>query len=162
MRAAASGGPRGVHVLGAETRIPLPREEVFGFFADAENLERITPPEMNFRIVTPTPVPMGTGALIDYRLRLFGVPFAWRTRIARWEPPSLFVDEQVEGPYAMWIHTHSFEEVEDGTRVRDEVRYRIPLYPLGELAYPLVRLQLARIFGFRRRRLGELLGGRRP
>ena len=97
--------------------------------------------------------------MIDYRLRLLGVPFRWRTRIARWEPPTRFVDEQLEGPYAVWVHTHRFREVGEGTRVRDEVRHRLPYYPLGELAYPLVRLQLRRIFGYRRRRMRELLGG---
>lgn len=147
----------GEHLLTTETLIPRPREEVFAFFAAAENLERITPPELQFRIRTPLPIGMEAGALIEYRLGLFGVPFRWRTRISRWEPPESFADEQLQGPYARWIHTHRFEQVEGGTRVTDEVRYRLPLYPLGELALPLVRLQLRRIFSYRTRRLHELL-----
>ncbi|MDP2480058.1 MAG: SRPBCC family protein [Candidatus Palauibacterales bacterium] len=150
----------GEHVLQAETTVPRPLGEVFAFFAAAENLQRLTPPEMDFRIMTPLPIPMAAGTLIDYRLRLFGMPFRWRTRIDRWEPPDRFVDEQLEGPYAVWVHTHSFREVEAGTRVRDHVRYALPVYPAGELAFPVVRLQLRRIFGYRKRRLRELLGER--
>ena len=147
------------HLLVRETFVPLPREEVFDFFADARNLERITPPELNFQIRTPGPIAMGAGTLIDYRLRLFGIPFDWQTRIARWAPGESFVDEQLRGPYAKWVHTHHFEAVEGGTLVRDEVRYRLPLHPLGEMAHPLVRLQLGRIFSYRARRLRELLRG---
>lgn len=156
-----SGAGRGVHVLALETFVPRPRREVFAFFAAAENLERITPPELRFRIATAPPIRMAEGTLIDYRLRLFGVPFAWRTRIARWEPESRFVDEQLAGPYASWVHTHAFRPARGGTLMTDEVRYRLPLFPAGELAYPLVRLQLARIFAYRARRIRELLGGGR-
>lgn len=150
---------RGEHVLNAETFIPRPRAEVFDFFAAAENLERITPPELGFQIRTPLPIRMRAGALIEYRLRLFGIPFRWRTRIAHWEPGTCFVDEQLEGPYAAWVHTHRFQDAADGTLVTDEVRYRLPFFPVGEAAYPLVRSQLKRIFAYRARRLGELLGG---
>lgn len=149
---------RGDHILRTEIVLPRPRDEVFAFFSAAENLGRITPPELSFRILTPLPVAMREGALIEYRLGLFGLSFTWRTLISRWDPPYAFTDEQLKGPYHTWVHTHRFDEVPGGTRVSDEVRYRLPLYPLGEAAFPIVRLQLARIFGYRTRRLQELLG----
>ena len=101
---------------------------------------------------------MAVGTLIDYRLRLGGIPFLWRTLISRWEPDDCFVDEQVKGPYAMWVHSHRFSDADGGTLVSDEVRYRLPLYPAGEVAHPLVRIQLRRIFAYRSRRISELLG----
>jgi ligand-binding SRPBCC domain-containing protein len=129
--------------------LPLSIGEVFSFFADVSNLERITPPELCFRIVTPGPVVMREGTLIDLRLRLFRIPFGWQTRITRWEPPYRFIDEQLRGPYRLWVHTHSFSEQNGRTTILDEVEYRLPLWPFGEVAYPLVRAQLQRIFQFR-------------
>jgi ligand-binding SRPBCC domain-containing protein len=146
------------HLLKDETFVPRPRVEVFDFFSAAANLERITPPELGFHVTSPDPIEMREGTLIDYRLRLFGVPFGWNTLISTWDPPRRFVDEQLTGPYHTWIHTHSFEEVEGGTRVMDLVRYRLPFAPLGEVAHPLVRLQLKRIFSYRGKRLRELMG----
>lgn len=146
------------HILRRELVVPRPRDETFAFFAAAENLERITPPELRFRIVTPLPIAMHEGARIDYRLGLFGISFAWETLISTWEPGRRFVDEQLRGPYAKWVHTHSFADHPGGTLVHDEVRYRLPLWPAGELALPIVKLQLARIFNYRTRRLEELLG----
>ncbi len=150
------------HRLHTTTWLPHPRAEVFDFFSDAENLARITPPELDFEIVTPTPIDMGEGTWISYRLGLFGVRFGWRTEITAWEPPYRFVDQQLKGPYRRWHHTHTFVEAagpggQPGTQMDDEVRWALPLAPAGELAYPLVRAQLARIFGYRQRRITELL-----
>lgn len=129
--------------------LAVPLAQVFAFFSDASNLERITPPELHFRITTPRPLEISSGTIIDYRLSLFGLPFAWKTRIAEWTPPHVFVDEQLEGPYRQWIHRHTFRAVAGGTEIADEVRYRLPLSPIGELAWPVVALQVRRIFAYR-------------
>jgi len=146
------------HILETQQLFPARREDLFPFFADAANLERITPPELAFRIVTPLPIDMAEGTRIAYRLKLFGIPFGWKTLISRWEPSSAFVDEQTSGPYRQWIHLHTFEEVAGGTLMTDRVAYRLPLGPLGDLVHPLVRRQLTRIFGFRRKALEEIFG----
>ncbi len=139
--------------------LPLPRPEVFAFFAEAENLEAITPPELKFRVTESPPEGIRQGAFIRYRLRLFGVPFGWLTEISRWEPDRVFVDEQRKGPYTVWHHTHTFTDEDGGTRIDDEVRWRLPLAPLGEVAYPLVKWQLDRIFAYRQQAIRRIMLG---
>lgn len=147
------------HVLQREQVIPRPVEEVFAFFSDAGNLEAITPGSLRFRILTPIPIAMSEGAIIDYRLSLLGIPFRWKTRIESWEPGRRFVDVQLRGPYRLWRHTHEFVPVEGGTLVRDSVSYELPFGPLGRFAHALmVRRQLDAIFDHRQRRIEELLG----
>jgi ligand-binding SRPBCC domain-containing protein len=138
------------HVLERSQRLPGAPEHVFAFFADALNLERITPGWLGFRVVTPGPIEMARGTLIEYRLKLHGVPIRWLTRIEVWEPPARFVDVQVRGPYRLWHHTHSFEPDGDETLMRDTVRYALPFGPLGELARrAFVARDLNSIFDFR-------------
>ncbi len=148
-------------LLRLEMQVDRPLEDVFDFFADAGNLERITPPELRFRILTPQPIQMKQGTLIDYRLKLFGLPVTWRTLISDWVPPHRFIDEQLRGPYREWVHTHTFSRVPGGTLIQDEVRYLLPFGVLGRLAQPLIRLQLKRIFEYRQRATAEILKGSR-
>ena len=138
-----------LHLLKTSMTLPLPRDEVFEFFAEAQNLELITPRELRFKILTPLPLTVQENTFIDYSLNLYGARFHWHTRITRWNPPYEFVDEQLRGPYKTWIHTHTFHEQDGQTVIKDEVLYRLPLQPFGEIAYPLVRWQLNRIFRFR-------------
>ncbi len=137
------------HTLDTQLRVPQQREQVFPFFSDAFNLERITPPELQFKVLTPAPVEVAEGTRIRYRLKLWGVPFHWETLISCWEPPFRFVDEQLSGPYRVWSHRHEFIPTHGGTLVCDHVDYELPAAALGNLAHPLVRRQLIRIFQYR-------------
>jgi len=140
--------------LEARQVLPVPREAIFAFFADATNLQRLTPPWLQFYIVTPTPIAMRSGAMIDYRLRLHGLTLRWRSRIAVWDPPLSFVDEQVRGPYRSWRHEHLFEVTDAGTLCRDLVDYRVLG---GRLIHRwLVRRDLLAIFAYRQQQLRKL------
>lgn len=136
--------------------LPRPRAEIFPFFADAANLDAITPPWLHFRILTPLPIRMAPGTLIAYRIWLHGIPIRWLTEITVWDPPVRFVDRQLRGPYQEWVHTHTFIECDGGTLCTDHVRYR---HRGGRLVNRwLVAPDLERIFEYRARRLQELLG----
>jgi ligand-binding SRPBCC domain-containing protein len=147
-----------VHHLFREQLIDRPTDAVFGFFARAANLERITPPWLGFSLITPEPVSMGVGTLIEYRLHLHRIPLRWTSRIELWEPGRAFVDVQVKGPYRVWHHRHEFQPAGTGTLVRDHVTYALPFGPLGEVAHAaFVERDLARIFAFRHQVVAELL-----
>jgi ligand-binding SRPBCC domain-containing protein len=146
------------HVFTSSLTIDKPREKVFAFFSDAENLERITPADLGFHIITPTPFEIEKGALIDYKLSLHGFPMKWRTEITRWEPPEIFEDTQLSGPYKQWIHQHRFTEIEPGkTLMEDEVRYRLPFEPLGDIAKFFVEREVKGIFEHRNKVVAEIL-----
>lgn len=146
------------HILRRSLTLDLPLSEVFDFFADAKNLERITPPELKFHILTPSPIDIKKDALIDYELKLRGFPITWKTVISVWNPPYEFVDQALKSPYKQWIHRHTFTEIEaKKTLIEDEVKYRLPLEPLGDLAHWLVRRELDYIFDYRQKAVAEIL-----
>ena len=140
------------YVLERRQLLPVSPDEAFRFFDRPENLADITPPELGFRILTPSPIAMREGALIDYTIRVLGLPVRWTTMITSYDPPRSFVDQQLRGPYSFWHHTHAFRAVEGGTEMMDTVRYLMPFGFLGSLAHALaVRRQLVRIFEHRSR-----------
>lgn len=129
-------------------------EEIFAFFCDAQNLESITPPWLKFEVLTPAPIELGEGALIDYRLRVRGIPLRWQSKITHWDPPHSFVDEQLRGPYRLWIHTHTFEERDGGVLAGDHVKYAVPGGAL--MNNLLVRRDVEKIFEYRQKELAEI------
>jgi ligand-binding SRPBCC domain-containing protein len=146
------------HTLNRKLTLDLPRDKVFDFFADAGNLERITPPELQFHIINQQPIDIKKGALIDYRLKLRGFPLTWKTIISVWNPPFEFVDEALKSPYKQWIHRHIFSELKKNkTLIEDEVRYRLPFEPLGDAAHFIVRRELNYIFDYRQKTVAEIL-----
>ena len=139
--------------------VPTPLAKVFAFFEKAENLERLTPSTLGFQILTPLPIAMHPGTVIDYVIRVSGLPMHWRTLITDYDPPRGFVDVQLKGPYSIWHHTHRFAAIPGGTCLIDEVRYALPFGPLGRLAHALfVGRQLRRIFDFRAEVIRGLFG----
>lgn len=149
-----------IYEFTSEQWVPRPIEEVFEFFTDAGNLEELTPEWLKFEIVTPRPIVMRAGALIDYKLRFHGVPMKWRTEITEWNPPHQFQDIQLRGPYSLWRHTHTFEAVNHGTRLYDRVEYAIPLGFIGQIVHALqVRQNVRAIFEYRQARIQERFGG---
>lgn len=148
-----------MRLLERSQRVDVPVAQAFAFYGDAVNLEPLTPPWLRFEVITPGPIAMEAGTLLEYRLRLHGFPIRWQTRIEIWEPPFRFVDTQVRGPYSLWEHTHVFEPDGDGaTVIHDRVRYAVPYGPLGALADRLfVRRDLKRIFDFRAQAVDERL-----
>src|SRR5258708_31027572 len=127
-----------MYILRCEMRSPVSMSDTFALFEDPYNLEMIPPPWLNFQITTPPPLKMREGLRIEYRIRWLGVPVYWRTVITAYEPPFFFVDEQEKGPYVLWRHRHTFEPTEQGTRVRDQVEYILPLGALGRTAHELL------------------------
>jgi len=145
------------YVLERRQIIERPREEVFEFFAAAGNLEKITPPELNFKIISPQPIDIKHGAFIDYKLKLRGIPITWKTEITQWNPPHDFVDTALTSPYKQWIHLHTFEDGANGeTIMQDRVRYRLPFEPFGDLAHWYVKRELKYIFDYRYKVIEEI------
>lgn len=136
--------------------VAAPIDDVFAFFSNPANLSRLTPPSLKFEILTPQPIEMRVGALIDYRLRVRGIPMRWQSEITRWEPGRLFTDTQKRGPYKTWVHTHGFEAVPGGTRVTDTLDFELPGGPIGRFVLPLVTRDVKRIFAYREQTLTEL------
>lgn len=151
-----------IYTLRREQWIQRPVDEVFAFFADAHNLEEITPPWLGFRIISTSSTGVSKGTEIRYRLRLHGIPIHWRTEILDWNPPYSFVDVQRSGPYKLWHHTHKFEAHGDQTRMTDVVQYSLPFGWLGRIAHALkVGSDVQRIFDYRRERIDELFSRQR-
>ena len=144
------------YVIERSSRVPRCLPEVFSFFATAENLERLTPPELGFRIRSEVPIVMRPGALIVYTIKLYGIPMNWLTEITRWNPPYAFEDSQLTGPYEKWVHSHRFVEDNGDTIIEDRVVYALPFGMLGRLAHPLVKRQLKRIFDYRNAALEQI------
>ncbi|MEI6083066.1 MAG: SRPBCC family protein [Verrucomicrobiota bacterium] len=140
--------------LTSEQWLSRPLPEIFAFFADAGNLDALTPPWLRFEILTPRPIAMQVGARIDYRLRIRGLPVRWQSEITTWQPPHRFVDEQRRGPYRVWHHEHAFTEQDGGTLVKDHVRYAVFGGALVERLF--VRRDIATIFAYRQAKLAEM------
>ena len=140
------------------TVVPRPVDEVFEFFSVASNLNALTPPWLSFEILTPLPIVMEVGTVIDYQIRLKGVPMKWKSKISVWEPGVRFVDEQIKGPYRSWTHTHMFEACPEGTKMTDRVKYEIGIGPFEGLLDLIVRRDVSKIFRHRTEKLDDIFG----
>lgn len=144
-------------VLEVQQWIPQKIEHVFPFFCDEKNLERLTPPNLNFQVIGKDTPSLRAGTLIDYKLKLYGIPFSWKTLIESWDPGKSFVDTQLKGPYVKWHHTHTFVERDGGTSMTDRVVYRLPMGILGDLvAGWFVDKEVRSIFDFRKKVVKEI------
>ncbi|MBL8006129.1 MAG: SRPBCC family protein [Ignavibacteria bacterium] len=149
------------HTLVRECFFNLKPKEIFDFFSNAENLNRITPPELGFKILSRLPVQMKKGTVIDYKLRLNGIPFKWKTEITAWNPPFSFTDSQISGPYRMWVHEHKFEEINGRTKMTDKVNYISPGGILEFIPHNLfVKKKAEYIFDYRTKILNEIFGNK--
>jgi hypothetical protein len=147
-----------LHILKKEQVISQNISTVFDFFSKPENLSVITPPKMNFKIFTPSPIDMKEGTLIDYTINIMFMPIRWRTLITKYNPPNIFVDQQLSGPYSMWHHTHTFEQLsDDETLIKDEVIYSIPFAFIGKIIHYLyIKGELEKIFTYRKNKIEEI------
>ncbi len=146
-----------MYTFSSEQTLKAPRSEVFSFFSDPANLEKLTPDYLSFQLETDEPIEMFEGQVLTYRLSLYGIPFTWQSRIDVWEPPDRFVDLQIKGPYRFWRHEHVFEETDDGTNVVDNVKYEVPGWILSPLIHWLfVRGDVERIFSYRTEQLRSI------
>ena len=148
-----------VYTLKKTQKVTRNIDFVFNFFSKPENLSRITPDKLNFKIYTPSPIDMREGTLIDYTIDIMSIPIRWTTLITRYDPPNIFVDQQLKGPYSMWHHTHTFEKINDyETLIKDTVIYSLPFGPLGKIAqYIYIHKELNYIFSYRSKKIQELL-----
>ena len=143
--------------LNSHQFIPEPIEKVFSFFSKPENLENITPERLHFTIHTPSPIPMDVGQIIDYTIRIRGISMHWRSRIARYDPPNCFIDEQIKGPYSIWHHTHTFMQKDGGTYIIDHVKYKIPFGFIGKIANSVwISRDLNSIFSYRKKAIAKI------
>ena len=145
------------HVLVRKTTIKVTIKEVFDFFSKAENLNHLTPPEVNFKFITQLPIEMKKGAVIDYKIKINGITFNWRTEITKWEPPFYFEDTQTKGPYKLWIHEHKFAELNGNTEMTDTVNYLSPGGIFEFIPHNLiVKKKVESIFDYRKKVLSEI------
>lgn len=151
-----SGSSMTNHVFSTKQFVPAERVQIFSFFSKAENLEILTPPWLNFQIQKKSTPEIQKGSLIDYQLKIHGVPVRWRTVIREWNPDESFVDFQLKGPYRKWHHLHTFDDVQGGTLISDEVNFVIPGWIFGNLFLPLIKKDVNEIFKYRQKKIKEL------